>query len=283
MVNYNGKQLLKNAIDSLVAKTTSPDYKVILVDNGSEDGSVELIKEYYPWIRLICNPENRGYAVANNQAIKSCDADYYLLLNTDTEIYTNEWLENLIRVAKSDETIGIVTCNQPRSKKLLVENHNLPYEVEFAPGSVLLIKKKTIDSIGLLDEIFTPCYFEDTDWCFRALIAGWKITNDPSTIVIHYGEATTKKTFEDIPLYFHIYVRNRIMFEIMNHSAGQTPEDLIKEMLTLGSALFLGSPEKRMQKLKSLKIAYKTVFRNRRQLLDKRRARQMLRIRSKKA
>lgn len=283
MVNYNGKHLLKRALDSLVAKTALSNFQLVLVDNRSADNSVEFVRNRYPWVMVICNNENLGYAKANNQAMKSFDAEYYLLLNTDIEVYTNGWLTNLLRVAESDETIGIVTCNQPRSKEDLRENVDLPREVTFAPGSVLLIKKKTLENIGFLDEIFTPCYFEDTDWCARALIAGWKIIHDPSTIVIHYGEATTKKTFKDIPLYFRIYVRNRIMFKIMNHSARQAPEGLIKEILTLGSALFLGSKEKRAQKLRSLKTAYISVFHNRRKLIDGRRARQMLRIRSKKA
>jgi hypothetical protein len=276
MVNYNGKDLLQCALSSIIAKTKGLQYEIVLVDNGSIDGSAEFVKKAYPQVHLICNRQNLGYAKANNQGIRACDADNYLLLNTDIEVFTDGWLARLHKILESDETIGIVTCNQPRSKEKVIETNGPPYEVDFAAGSVLLIKKKTIENIGLLDEIFTPCLFEDTDWCHRAISSGWKILYDPSTIVIHYGEVTTKRTFAEIPRFFGIFVRNRIMYETMNHDLDQIPEDLIGELLTLGGALFKGDRKNRIWKLRCLWQAYVSVLRRSRRLLSGRQARRRI-------
>jgi GT2 family glycosyltransferase len=267
---------LKLAIDSLIAKTTYPNFEVILVDNGSTDDSVRFVTETYPSIRVICNCENRGYSKANNQGIKASKADYYLLLNTDVEIYTTGWLTRLVEVLESDKTVGIVTCALPQCKELIRKNASTPYETDFAPGAVFLIRKETIDNIGLLDEIFSPCYFEDTDWCARALSAGWKIMCDPSTIVIHFGQITTKRTFRESHGYFYIYVRNRIMYEIMNHNPLQIIGALAKENKDLGSALFVGSPSERMSKLHSFGRAHKDVLVKLGQLLQRRQKRKLL-------
>jgi GT2 family glycosyltransferase len=276
MVNYNGRNLLKTAIDSLVDKTTYPNYQLLLVDNGSTDGSVEFIKEVYPWVTLICNLENKGYSKANNQGIRASKADYYLLLNTDIEIYTKGWLTRLVDLLESDRSIGIVTCYQPRSKKAIRERGGLPYEVKSTAGAVFLIKRETINNIGLLDEIFTPCLFEDTDWCTRAVSAGWRILCDPSTVVIHLGELTTKKVFDEVPRYFYINVRNRLFYNIIHHSLIQLPSDFLFELIDLGSALFVGFSEKRLRKLRSLVRAYAEVSHTLKPLFERRRARKML-------
>jgi GT2 family glycosyltransferase len=282
MVNYNGKNLLKTAIDSIVAKTTYPNYQLILVDNGSTDGSVEFIKKAYPWITLICNAENRGYAEANNQGIRASKAKYYLLLNTDIEIYTKGWLTRLVDIIESDKTVGIVTCWRPLSEKTIDssrgpgEQVGPPYEVKFAAGAVFLIKGETIDNIGLMDEIFTPCYFEDADWCDRALSAGWKILLDPSTVVIHYTSVTTKKVFAEISRYYYIYARNRIIYEMLNHSMNKILDDLLEETRDLGAILFVGSASERMLKIRSWVRAHREVFCKFRQILEKRRTRKLI-------
>jgi GT2 family glycosyltransferase len=252
-----------------------------LVDNGSTDGSVELVRKSYPWVKVLQNRQNLGFSRGNNQGIKACDADYYLLLNTDTEIYTQDWLTNLLKPFDKDKSFGIVTCSQPSSKNDLQQaierQHDALKEVSFAPGSVMLIRKETIHSIGLMEEEFTPAYYEDTDWCYRALSAGWKIVYDPSTIIFHYRGRTNEKIFAEIPRYFHLCVRNRIMFVLMNHPLRAFPNDLILELKSLASAIFKGTRWERKQKLQSLFKAYSEVCFRGKRLIHKRRIRRLLR------
>jgi len=283
VVNYNGKNFLRNLLDSLIRKTGYQNYQVVLVDNGSTDGSVKFVEKTYPRVRLIRNFENLGYSIANNQGIRACDADYYLLLNTDMKIHTKDYLTNLVNLSESDRSIGIVTCCQPSSKEDLAKSlkkcRDPPAEVDFAPGSLMLVRKETIDDIGALEEEFTPAYFEDTDLCCRALSAGWKIVYDPSTIVFHFGEGTAKKVFAKIPQYFHVFVRNRLMFDVMNHSLTDLPRDLYSELRWLGSALFVGTGSERKEKLCSLGKAYNEAFSRMHRLIYKRRKRKLLKRR----
>jgi GT2 family glycosyltransferase len=279
VVNFNGKHLLKDLLDSLIEKTTYLNYRLVLVDNGSTDGSGEFVEKLYPWIQILRNSKNLGFSRANNQGIKACNADYYLLLNTDMRIHTKGWLTNLVCLLESDKNIGIVTCHQPSSEEALRKStigRNSPMEVDFAPGSLMLIKKETIDEIGVLEEEFDPAYFEDTDFCCRALVAGWKIMFDPSTVVFHFGDGTAKRVFGPIPQYFRFFERNRLMFNAMNHSFKDLPKDLLLELDWLASALFLGNSDERKQKLYSLAKAYQEALSRMRQLIYKRRVRKNL-------
>src|SRR3990170_2544486 len=113
IVNWNGKEFLKKCLTTVLLNTVYPEYQVVVVDNGSVDGSVEMVKKEFSTVNLIENSENLGFSKANNQGIKHAlfhGAKYVLLLNSDVEIAEKEWLENMVNLSASDSTIGIVGC-----------------------------------------------------------------------------------------------------------------------------------------------------------------------------
>lgn len=253
IVNWNGKEMLQKCLNSFFVNTASPDFKVVVVDNASTDGSVEMLQEKFPQIKLIRNAQNTGFSKANNQGIRFAlenGAKYILLLNNDVEITNARWLEDLSTVLESDNKIGIVGC------KLLYPDGTIqhaggiiklqvPYhrgecakdtgqydKVEFVDcvtGAVLLIKSDVIRRIGLLDEGFTPLYFEDTDWCVRARLYGYKVAYTPNPTLIHHcGSSSSKLSREKKRFYSR---RSFIRFFLLNFQI----TDILKRILLFES------------------------------------------------
>lgn len=248
IINWNGKEILRKCLTTLFANTKSQNFRVVLVDNSSIDGSIEMIQESFPQIQLIRNKTNKGFSIANNQGIKialSNGAEQVLLLNNDIEITDNKWLQTLLNVLGSDSKIGVVGC------KLLYGDGRIQhaggfiklrgayhrgekdedrgqYEktefVDYVTGAVLLIKSKVIREIGLLDEGFSPIYCEDSDWCVRARLYGYKIVYTPVPALIHHCGVDTakfgsKKTF--------IFRKSAIRFYLLNYQT----KDIIKRII----------------------------------------------------
>ena len=107
LVNYNGKAFIEDCLDSLIRDPFYSHIEIIVVDNGSKDGSPEKIKEKYPAVNLLRNTENMGYAWANNRGIQAARGDYILLLNTDTVVDSGA-LSGLLNILKSDESAAAV-------------------------------------------------------------------------------------------------------------------------------------------------------------------------------
>ena len=95
IVNWNGLDHLPNCLDSITAQTFR-DFEVVLVDNGSEDGSLSFVREHYPWVKVIPLPENTGFASGNNHGFENSQGDYIVTLNNDTRVEPN-WLEILVK------------------------------------------------------------------------------------------------------------------------------------------------------------------------------------------
>lgn len=233
IVNLDKKDYLTKCITTLIKKTKYRKYDIIVIDNGSKDGSVSFIRKKFPFLKIISNEKNLGFAAANNQGIRLAiknKSDYFFLLNNDTEILTDNWLKKLIDFLEKNEKIGIVGC------KLLYENGKIqhtgayvniagigknitvdiskPKEVQFVTGAAFLIKKEVINNIGFLDESFYPIYFEETDFCFRARKKGYKIFVLPEIKITHHESITSK----DNPLKYLIINKNRIRFMLLNFS-----------------------------------------------------------------
>jgi hypothetical protein len=237
VLNFNKCTDTIECIDSL-EKIDYPNYEIVLVDNASNDNSVELFKERYssnPKIQLVINSANLGYAGGNNLAIRKLingDVNYFFLLNNDT-VVKPDFLTPLINAAEANDGIAIVG---PKIYKFgsndtlfcagtkTIPSFGQPFlrgngerddgrydkveEVDYISGTALMIKKDVIERIGLLDERFFA-YFEDWDWCIRARKAGYKCVYVPEAIVWHKGSATIG--YKSPPYYYHM-TKSRILF-----------------------------------------------------------------------
>lgn len=218
IVSYNTKKLLEECLESIEGKEED-NPEIIVVDNASSDNSAEFIKQKYKNIRLLENKENLGFSKANNQGIKIAKGEYILLLNSDT--LTNEKsLESLIDFAKKHADAGVIGARllnddksvQPSvfhlpsifgafkeywlniqgSFEKYIPKGNEPVEVEAVVGAVMLIPKKVIEKVGLLDEKYFM-YFEDLDYCRRVKRAGYKIYYLPEAKIIHHHGSSGKE------------------------------------------------------------------------------------------
>ena len=235
ILNWNGKKDTIECIKSL-QKINYLNYEILLVDNGSLDGSVECFKKNYPEIELIENDINLGFAEGNNVGIKralSNKTDYILLLNNDT-ILDNNFLDELIEVSESDSRIGIVgptvyhygklnkiqfagakiSLNTGRFKLYRLDKtddgqFNETLDVDYVCGCALLGKKELFEKIGSLNKYYFA-YWEETELCFRAKKAGYRVVYAPKSKIWHKGGATTGKIKG-----FQIYHMARNMFWFM--------------------------------------------------------------------
>ena len=209
IVSFNTKDILRDCLKSLTLNT---QYKIlntetIVVDNGSADGSVEMVEKEFPNVRLIKNKKNLGFARANNQGIKIARGEYVLLLNSDTKIVDNA-LVKMVKFAKSDKKIGIVgpkllnpdSTPQPSTApfytlpvtlislfggdRFLRQSYKDIRKVDWVSGACFLIKREVVENIGLLDEKFFM-YVEEMEFCFRAQKAGYQVYFYPQAEVIH--------------------------------------------------------------------------------------------------
>jgi hypothetical protein len=220
IVSWNVRELLLVCLRSLT-KIEIP-YEVIVVDNGSHDGSVDAVKREFPQVKLTANPQNYGFAVANNQAIHQATAPWVVLLNCDSELVDDPF-NVLIAVAKTDDQIACVAPEliypdgrhqrsvrhfpklsdqavvllklrqllawTPVMKKYMTEpdlTNRLPIDVDQVMGACMLIRRTALQQVGLLDEGY-PNWFEEVDWCKRAKQADWRIVYVPTAQVIHHG------------------------------------------------------------------------------------------------
>jgi len=118
VLNYNGLRWLPNCLSS-VAKTDYPNLNVYLVDNGSIDGSVNYVRKNFPWVKVIRHERNLGFAEGYNRAIVKVDADYIVLLNSDTEVLNSSWIKDLVDAAAKDPKVVAVAC-----KMVSMEDHS---------------------------------------------------------------------------------------------------------------------------------------------------------------
>ncbi|MBI5328024.1 MAG: glycosyltransferase family 2 protein [Deltaproteobacteria bacterium] len=216
IVNWNGKRFLEKNLSSIFNQTYRT-FEVILVDNGSSDGSVEFVAENFPKTIIIKNKENTGFAAANNQGIKIAKGNYVATLNNDTEL-DKDWLKNLASAAaSSDVHVGmwapkILSLQDPkridsvgglliyrdgiaRGRGRLEQDkgqYDKVEEILFPSACSALYRKNMLDEIGYFDEDFFA-YCEDTDLGLRARLAGWKAISVPHAITFHHYSGTTGK------------------------------------------------------------------------------------------
>ena len=247
VLNWNGIHDTLECLASLLNQTHK-EFKIVVIDNGSIDDSVEKLREYQEnhedMVELICNPTNFGFAGGVNTGIEWAlneNYDYVALLNNDAVAHKN-WLKELIK-AHSSKKVGMATglllhadgktidstgefystwgLAFPRSRGDATETAPKAGRVFGATGGATLYKTDLLRDIGLFDEDFFA-YFEDVDMSFRAQLAGWKVTYTPDAIAYHKQGATSSKlpgfaiyqTFKNLPLLFLKNVPLRLLFPI---------------------------------------------------------------------
>lgn len=231
--NLNGKDLLKISLSSLY-KSNYKNFDVILVDNGSTDGSVKFIRRFFPKVRVIENRKNLGFAKAVNIAIQKSKSSYVVLLNNDTKV-ERDWLSRLVASAKSHKScssiaskilnfkkrsilesagdkINIVGQANPIGKGDKSTSYQRGKYVLGATGAASLFKREAIEKVGLFDEDFF-FYFEDVDWALRSQLYGFKTFYEPRAIAYHMGGETAKR-FERFMEYLRY--RNTMLLIIKN-------------------------------------------------------------------
>lgn len=250
IVNYNTCQITSDAIRSIFKSHTSYTYEVIVVDNHSTDDSVETISKYFPNVSLIRNPENIGFARANNQAIRVAKSKYILLLNSDTVIKPDT-LQVMVSFMNQHPKAGASGCKvvlpdgnldracrrgfptpsasfyyltglahlfpkNPRFNQYQLTHldPDQSYPVDCLVGAFMLVRREVFEQIGLLDEDFFM-YGEDVDWCFRIKQGGWDIIYYPKTSIIHYKGASSRRKPYKIVYEFHraMYLFHRKHFQ----------------------------------------------------------------------
>jgi len=238
IVSYNVSHFLEQCIKSVFKASHSLNVEIIVVDNCSEDDSVNMIRNRFPEVKLIVNPDNKGFSKANNQAIRQSDSDYILLLNPDTVLEENTLISTLgfmeshqdagglgIRMIDGQGNFlpeskrGLPTpwssfCKMSHLSQIFPQSaffnryhaghlsENETNKIEVLAGAFMLLRRKVLDEIGLLDEDFFM-YGEDIDLSFRITKAGYFNYYFPEAEMIHYkGESTRKSSMNYVRQFY---------------------------------------------------------------------------------
>jgi len=270
IVNWNVRDLLRRCLHSIMSSlqlpssifhppssnlqlpTSNLQIEVIVVDNASSDGSVAMVKEEFPQVRLIANSENLGFTVGNNQGIAVSRGRYVFLLNPDTEVVGDalatmiEYIDDHPQVGALGPQLlnpdGSVQSSRRRFPTLATaflestilqqwfpHNHVTRHyyitdrpddevqEVDWVTGACLLARREAIENVGVLDEGFFM-YSEELDWCRRIKAQGWKMVYLPTAKVIHYGAQSS----EQVKSFQHIqFQRSKVRYFRKHHGSWQ--------------------------------------------------------------
>lgn len=211
--NYNGIKYIGECLEALYAQQEEcPQFQVLVVDNGSEDGSLELIEQQYPQTALIRLPENTGFCHAVNCGIRQADTPYVILLNNDTKVKSG-FVKALFEAIQGKERVFSVSAQMlmwdkpqliddagdrycvlgwayARGKGRPAADYMEPKEVFAACGGAAMYRRDVFEEIGYFDELHFA-YLEDMDIGYRAKIFGYKNYYAPGARVLHYGSAST--------------------------------------------------------------------------------------------
>ena len=226
IVNWNTREMLSECLSSVYSVMDPLNSEVIVVDNASDDGSQEMVETEFPQVTMIKNTVNKGFAAANNQAIKIASGTYQLLLNSDTIVH-GDVIARSVNYMEENNRVGAMGCRvlntdgslQPTCSRfpsllniLLLTSGlwRLPWpdffdryqmrrwkrtderEVEVISGCYLMARAEAINDIGLLDEDFF-FFGEETDWCRRFHEAGWGLRFAPVGEITHHGGGSVNK------------------------------------------------------------------------------------------
>jgi len=225
VVSYHCRELLRQCLLSIRGHQPSFPLKVVVVDNGSTDGTIEMLREQFEWVEVEASNENLGFSKANNRAIRRGTGQYVLALNPDTR-FVDDGLEKLIGLMGARQDIGICGCRLVQedgtfdhaAKRAfptplgalahftgLGRSSDAPRQlaqyrapdvesgvVDAVNGAFMLMRRSALEEVGLFDEGFWM-YMEDLDLCYRFKQAGWTVWYEPSVTVVHAKGGTSGK------------------------------------------------------------------------------------------
>lgn len=216
IVNWNTSELLVQCLDSIYRADPHLTFEIIIVDNGSTDNSMDAVNERFPNLKTIANARNLGFARANNQGLAIGTGRYFMLLNSDTIVPPGE-IDKLVHFADQSPDIGVLGPKLLNMDGTLQESWssfpslwsefvgqnfrerqpetNLPfaYDVDWISGACMLVRAKTIEEIGMLDEAYFM-YSEEADWCYRIKAGGWKVIYLSNAEITHLGGGSADRT-----------------------------------------------------------------------------------------
>jgi len=239
IVTWNTKDLLLECLDSVYRCIEDLDFRVVVVDNASVDGSAEAVREHFPQAELIVNEENRGFIKANNQVLPSVSSRYVALLNSDTKLIKGA-METLVDFMDQHPRVGMAApqyLNADGSKQNSFENfpglasellnksllkilfpqkypskrktYDTPLAVDSVVGACMTVRTEALERVGYMDEDYF-FFLDDTDWSHRMWQAGYEVFYVPQAQIYHVGGAATKKK---IPIQTWIeYYRSMYIF-----------------------------------------------------------------------
>ncbi len=222
IVSWNTKEFLLPCIRAASEKEEGISREIIVVDNGSQDGSVSEVKQAFLFVHVIENERNLGFAKAVNQGLQKASGRYVLLLNPDTQV-KNGAIRQLVSFMDECSNAGVAgaqllngdgskqnsIANFPSlttellNKSLLrwlfpkkfpgkERNYSEPVEVDSVIGACMMVRRAALEQVGLLDEDYF-LFLEETDWCYRMKRAGWKVYHVPQAEVYHFQGKSAEK------------------------------------------------------------------------------------------
>jgi GT2 family glycosyltransferase len=247
IVSWNTKEYLLHCLESIFQKRESVPWEVVVMDNGSRDGSGTAVRKIFPAVHLIENDRNLGFSKAANQGLKKSSGRYALLLNPDTQVKEGaiERLVSFMDVHPEAGVAGVQLLNSDGSRQNSVanfpslatelvnksllrwmfpkrfpgkgRNYSEPIEVDSVIGAFMIVRREAIERVGLLDEDYF-LFLEETDWCYRMKKAGWKVYHLPQAEIYHFQgkSAETEKKKAKVEYYrsrYHFFKKNRSDFQ----------------------------------------------------------------------
>ncbi len=250
IVNWNVADLLAACLDSISNTRADLSLEVIVVDSASGDNSVAVVREHYPWVKLLAQSENVGFTRGNNIGLAAAEGRHLLLLNPDTEVVAG-MLHQMVTYLDVNPDVGIVgphtlntdgstqssrrrfptvgtaffesTWLQPLAPVGMMQRYYVTeagdgdtLNVDWIQGHALMARREVYEQVGQLDPGYVM-YFEELDWCKRAKAAGWRVVYLGAAQVVHHGGKSTDQASARKHIYFN---QSKIRYLRKHHGAG---------------------------------------------------------------
>lgn len=267
VLTYNSRDYILRCLESLQWQTY-PEFEIIVVDNASTDGSAELVANSGYKVRLITSEKNLGCAGGNNLGWRNTQSEIIVFLNPDV-VVAPDWLENLIRGLIATEGAVIAGCKMYYPNTRIIQHaggilhpnamcehfgnsepdtgkYDELREVDFVTGAGFAVWRWFLEKMNGFDEDYYPAYYEETDLCWRARKAGYKVIYVPDAVLFHYESSILTKLS---PQFYRLFFRSRIIFLLKNY----TLKDWLFKFLPFEIRWFLFEPMARGCRLKQFR------------------------------